>query len=67
MTEKCKKESSYDAFVTQYKNIPSIFVFRTLEYAETLGDAFDVMQDYTESKKTLFWDDKTKKWSESNF
>jgi hypothetical protein len=65
MQNHTKKEASYDAFVTKYDKVPPIFIFRTLECAETLGDAFDLIADFKHNSKMICWNEEGKIWQSS--
>ena len=40
------KREMFNAFNKKYKNVPEIFVMRTLDYAANFGNCFDVIEDY---------------------
>ena len=36
----------FDAFTAKYKNVPSVFIARSLDYHDNLGKCFDSIMDY---------------------
>jgi hypothetical protein len=40
------KREMFDAFTAKYKNVPSVFIARSLDYHDNLGKCFDSIMDY---------------------
>jgi len=59
------KREMFDAFVSKYKNVPAIFIARSLDYHETLGKCFDSIADYNSHAIQQFDIDK-KIWKNKN-
>lgn len=55
-------ESTYDAFLTRYKNYTNIFIFRSLENYEKLGDVFDILEDGEYENSSVFWENDKNSW-----
>ena len=62
-----KKKSTYDAFVTNYKNISPLIIFSTLDKVDTLGKAFDVLQDFDSEIKHRRWNEQNTCWERYKF
>lgn len=56
-----EKNKMYKAFVKKYPHISPIIIFKTLEFTNTLGKAFDVLEDYN-GDLPITWDAENQKW-----
>ena len=56
-----EKEKALEGFLKRYKKIPYIIVYKTLDYSESLGEAFDILEDFKIDLPVEF-DLQTKRW-----
>lgn len=59
--EDISKNSAYEGFKKRYPNVPLLIVYKTVDYAKSLGKAFDNMEDF-DFEFPIIYNTDTDKW-----